>query len=122
MGRKQEYGLELALGILEYLRQNGSIGYSHYGYCGVGFILVDGYIHYTHFDEWLTYRHGKRYELGGEYEGIIRTFTTGSEFVGWLSEQTDDSLSGREIDDEWYIDNQRITRYRLQSLLDRSHA
>ncbi|MEJ2613197.1 MAG: hypothetical protein P8179_24885 [Candidatus Thiodiazotropha sp.] len=122
MSRNKKFGLNLAQCILAYLKENDSIGHSHYGYCGVGFVLVDGCIHYTHFDEWLTYTAGKRYEHGGKYEGIIKTFSSDKEFIDWLSKQTDDSLSGKETNDEWYIDNQRITKYRLQSLLERTNA
>lgn len=122
MNRKETYGLELAQKVSDYLQLNESIGNSHYGYCGVGFVFCDGIIHYTHFDEWLTYTHGKRYKPGGEYEGIIRTFTSSSEFVEWLSKQSDDSLSGKETNDKWYIDNQRITRKRLLSFVEQGHA
>ena len=112
-----KYGKKLAQDIFSYLHTDGDISRSHYGYCGVGFVMVDDLIHYTHLDEWLTYRSGKIYEPGGEYLGIIKTFDSKITFVKWLSEQTDASLSGSETGDDWYIDNQRITRKKLENLL-----
>ena len=113
MSRREKYGLDLAMKTAEYLQVHGSIKNDHYGYCGVGFVVSDGVILYTHFDELLTYTRGQRYVLGGDYEGIIHTFATQDAFVDWLADQSDSSMSGKETNDGWYIDNQRITRRRL---------
>lgn len=122
MKNDQQYGINLSERVYEFLKQGSSISSSHYGYCGVGFVFDKNVIHYTHFDEWLTWRGGKRYELGGEYLGIIKSFATKQEFVGWLSIQSDHSLSGFKTGDDWYINNQRITKSRLERFLQGPHA
>ena len=81
----EQYGYALAERVLEYLLQYGSIRHEHYGYCGVGFVLVDHTILYTHFDEWLTYASGRQYVPGGDYIGIcpVGFWCTANRF-GWL--------------------------------------
>ena len=112
-----KYGKNLADKVFSYLESGSEISHSHYGYCGVGLIMMDDVIHYTHIDEWLTYREGVIYQPGGKYLGIIKSFTSKNEFVTWFSLQTDSSLSGNETGDDWYIGNQRITRCRLEMAL-----
>ncbi|MFB9932275.1 hypothetical protein ACFFLZ_00020 [Photobacterium aphoticum] len=85
-------------------------------------VVEDNKVLYTHFDEWLTYRHGVKYVSEGEYVGIIRAFYSKVEFIDWLSEQSDYSLSGFETGDNWYVDNQRVTRKRLLHLIENSGA
>lgn len=111
------YGLELAERVYDYLLANQSIAHNHYGYCGVGFIHRDGVVLYTHIDEWELYREGVIYQPGGDYTGIIQSFADRAAFIGWLAQQSDDSLAGKESQDPWYIHNQRITKSRLLSLL-----
>jgi len=118
----EPYGYALAEKAFEYLVQHGTISYNHYGYCGVGFAIVEGAILYTHFDEWLTYREGTQYIQGGDYIGIIKTFYSNQEFIAWLSDQSDLSLFGAESDDPWYTGNQRINKERLLNLLARQSA
>ena len=118
MNSIEKFGHELSEKVYGYLIRNIRIDYCHYGYCGVGFVLEDNKVLYTHFDEWLTYRHGMKYVPGGEYVGIIRAFYSKVEFIDWLSEQSDYSLSGFETGDNWYVDNQRVTRKRLLHLIE----
>ena len=122
MSRRDKYGLDLAMKTAEYLKVHGSIKNNHYGYCGVGFVASDGIIIYTHFDEFLCYTRGEWYVPGGEYEGIIKMFETEDAFVNWLADQSDSSMSGKETNDGWYIDNQRITRKRLLHAIDSKNA
>lgn len=122
MEKEVKIGQELAENIFLYLKKNREISHNHYGYCGVGFVLQDSTIHYTHFDEWLSYKQGVMYVPGGEYTGIIRTFEGKRPFVDWLSEESDLSLSGIETEDQWYIGNQRITIKRLLNLLEREFS
>jgi len=117
MNSEQSYGKALSELVYDSLKLGDSISFSHYGYCGVGFVLDKEIIHYTHFDEWLTWKRGERYKPGGKYLGIIKSFATKQEFVDWLSLQSDHSLSGIETGDDWYIDNQRITKSRLERFL-----
>lgn len=112
------YGQEFAKQVYAYLNCHRVIRYHHMGYCGTGFVLHDDKILYTHFDEWDLYSRGEIYKEGGEYIGIIKSFFSGEEFINWLAQQSDESLSGKESADNWYIDNQRITRQRLEYLLN----
>lgn len=115
---KQVYGKELAQSVYDYLKQHLLIRYDHIGYCGTGFVLQGETVLYTHFDEWNLYCQKEMYKPGGDYIGIIKTFASGEEFINWLAEQSDDSLSGKESADSWYTDNQRITRKRLDYLFN----
>lgn len=115
---KQAYGVDLARKVFDYLKTHLLIRYDHYGYCGTGFVLQDKKVLYTHFDEWDSYRGGKLYEPGGDYTGVIKIFSSDAEFIDWLSQQSDESLSGNESGDNWYTNNQRITRKRLEYLLN----
>ncbi|KKD59175.1 hypothetical protein RN22_17420 [Grimontia sp. AD028] len=107
-------GTELAECVYDLLIEGHAVDFCHYGYCGVGFVSEESVVHYTHFDEWLTWRCGTLYEPGGEYLGIIRSFTSKANFVEWLAVQTDHSLSGSETGDSWYTNNQRVTKDRLE--------
>lgn len=118
---KDKLGDDLAQRVYEYLERNNSIGFSHYGYCGVGFVKQGQSILYTHFDEWLTYRTGKLYVPGEEYLGIIRIFPEKDAFIRWLAAESDYSLSGIESGDDWYTGNQRISRHRLEFVLSKEN-
>ncbi|MGF1708493.1 hypothetical protein [Enterovibrio baiacu] len=114
MKKKQKFGIDLAESVYNLLVKGIALDFSHYGYCGVGFVYEEGLLHYTHFDEWLTWRNGTQYKPGEEYIGIIKTFSSKTEFVEWLAVQTDETLSGIEANDDWYSNNQRVTRERLE--------
>ena len=114
----QPYGNHLAESVYNYLYQHKIIRYHHYGYCGTGFALVEDEIFYTHFDEWDSYLNKQEYQGGKEYIGIIKRFTSAKDFIEWLAKQTDEWLSGKESADPWYTNNQRITKQRLESLLN----
>lgn len=114
----QAFGEALATAVYNYLSHHKIIRYDHYGYCGTGFVLVKDEIFYTHFDEWDTYRDRQEYLPGTSYTGIIKTFTSAQDFIHWLAEQTDETLSGKETADPWYTNNQRITKQRLESLFN----
>jgi hypothetical protein len=100
------------------LKLHGAIKHNHIGYCGVGFVIMDEGILYAHIDEQEVYLYGDLYQHDKNYCGIIKSFKTKEEFIDWLSQQSDDSLSGKEIDDPWYVNNQRITKQRLESLIN----
>lgn len=114
----QAYGQELAHKVYAYLERHLIIRYDHIGYCGTGFVLRDNKILYTHFDEWNLYTQSEIYQPGGDYIGIIKSFESKEDFIAWLAEQSDDSLSGKESGDDWYINNQRITQKRLEYILN----
>ncbi|MGF1770416.1 hypothetical protein L4D06_23935 [Enterovibrio makurazakiensis] len=117
MNKNQQFGRDIAERVYEQLIQGKALDYVHYGYCGVGFVSEGEFIHYTHFDEWLTWQLGTEYQPGGEHVGIVRTFISKSEFVEWLAIQSDHSLSGAEANDDWYTNNQRVTKARLEWFL-----
>ncbi len=52
------------------------------------------------------------------HESIIKYFNNPEDFIEWLSKQNDDSLSGKESNNEWYTNNQRITKNRLTILIE----
>ena len=115
------YGRKLAEKVAEYLVGKGPVSYSHKDYCGVGFIYVNGEFAYTHFVEGapdLDAQHipdggRKRRWASGFPSGVIAKFKSKNEFIEWLANQNDESLSGNESKNRWYVNNQRITRERL---------
>lgn len=92
-------GPEMATRVAQRLKMKCDLMYSHRDYCGTG----------------LTWSNGK-FIYGKVYDGYmmtpIRTFAQESEFVGWLSEQTDNSLAGMD-EDGFEKNNQRLTLTRL---------
>ena len=60
--------------------------------------------------------YGEVYDWGLDVTGAI-VFPDRVAFIVWLAIQGDESLSGRERDDGWYPNNQRITRARLEKVL-----
>ena len=110
-----EIGFYLAKKVTEYLIQHKEICYCHKEYCGTGFYYDNNKIYYTHFQDGapeLYYRD----RTNSLYGGIISEFNTFEEFENWLENQTDHSLSGYEVDSQFYINNQRVTKQRLQEL------
>lgn len=62
-------------------------------------------------------------EHGQEDGGMERkTFDSRAAFIKWLSEQSDESLSGKELNNPWLHDNQRLTIARLKSFTGSSVA
>lgn len=97
------YGRGLAEQIAQLLRQAEGIYHVHRDYCGMGLWFDKG-----------AYYYGPVHE--GYPTGEI-TFATELAFVHWLAQQSDESLCGRETGNDWLIDNQRITRARLEAAL-----
>ena len=93
------YGLPLAEQVANRL-QTRSFGFGHRDYCGMG----------------LEYRNGAYY-YGGLWDGMmddkVRLFLSREEFVGWLADQSDASLSRLDEMDAFYWGNQTVTRQRL---------
>ncbi|MCP3139946.1 hypothetical protein [Pyxidicoccus xibeiensis] len=107
--RKRPYGRKLASQVADAL---GQLHYDHVDYCGTGFFhRARGYIYDHVYDGYPVF------ETPGGSKEAIAVFPDRASFVDWLSEQSDWSLSGRDQDNPWYFDNQRITRARLKGLL-----
>jgi hypothetical protein len=99
------YGVSLATNVAIFLKNGGYIANSHRDYCGMGLIFDatrDCYVY------------------GSVQDGVDvypeKVFDSQKKFVEWLSQESDESLCGRETNDEWSLDNQRITRSRLVNL------
>ncbi|MGK0289289.1 MAG: hypothetical protein ACI86H_000723 [bacterium] len=111
---KKLYGRELAEKIASYLGKYISLANSHRDYCGVGFCLDKDLFYYTHFQD--GYPDNYEEYTGSPY-GWIKKFSDRESFIEWLSEQSDQSLSGSESSDPWYVKNQRITQKMLLEFL-----
>lgn len=111
----RQVGVELAETIAALLEAGVFIHNYHQAYCGMGLRYVDGcFIYDAVEDGWLLSEEDLR-KMGPSGPSQRRVFATREAFVGWLSVQTDESLSGREMADPWYHGNQRITIKRLEA-------
>ncbi|GAB4207584.1 MAG: hypothetical protein OHK0022_36010 [Roseiflexaceae bacterium] len=106
------YGKDLAERVATHLVKHRSICVNtHRDYCGVAFSYQHGMFIYDYVYDGL-------FEISEnpnpDYPPPIRTFGSRAEFVAWLAKQSDESLSGRDTGDPFLINNQRITRARLE--------
>ena len=90
----------MAQRVADRLKMKCDLGFSHRDYCGTGLTWYTGNFLYGHV-----------------YDGLvgspaIKEFKNEREFVTWLGEQTDESLSGAD-EDQFYRNNQRLTVNRL---------
>lgn len=103
---KGVYGADLAGRVADHLVNVGSIRYAHKEYCGMGLGYQNGKFVYAEVNDGSL-----------EEDCPAASFTHREAFVTWLAAQSDETLSGREKDDGWYPNNQRITRERLENCL-----
>ena len=96
----EKIGLVLAEKVAEELKQGNVLAYGHRDYCGTGLSYTGS-----------NYCYGKVWE--GYLDDIEKEFPTKDAFVYWLSQQDDESLSGKEEEDSFFHRNQRITKERL---------
>ncbi len=96
------FGTDLAERVADYLTRIGDIKYEHKDYCGVGLAHRDG-----------GFVYGEVYDGVFAFDARDTRFADQQSFVAWLAVQSDESLCGRERNDGWYPNNQRITRKRL---------
>lgn len=117
VGRASEpYGAPLASAVADRLERGDVLSYGHRDYCGMGIRFADGrYIYGEVADGELPseLELSKWTDVPTNWERLV--FHSRSEFVGWLARQSNDTLSGKELRDQWLIGNQRITRQRLES-------
>jgi len=96
---KIKFGRELAQSVADRVQNGAEYHETHRDYCGMGLFYVDGlFVYGTVVDGWLAKR--------------VLEFETKEKFVSWLSEQSDDSLDGKE-NGSFDYKNQRITRSKL---------
>lgn len=106
---KTPYGISLATRITDALDSGMSILNTHRDYCGMGLV-----------------KEGENYVYGSVFDGYLQepdpsgSFGSRKEFIDWLASQSDALFAGREIENEFYWDNQRITRQRLEDALKTS--
>jgi hypothetical protein len=98
------YGEAMAARVAEVLEGGVKIMYDHRDYCGMGLLWAGSRFLYGECQD--------GYMLDGEE----RSFGSRAEFVEWLSEQSDESLSGRGLE-RVYWNNQRITKKRLEAAI-----
>lgn len=113
---REPIGLELAEAVASKLiseRGRGGIWYTHRDYCGHALVYLYEKICVVEYDD------------GMPFEGtILKRWKSESEFVGWLRNQSDYSLSGADereadlyTDNRYRQNNQRITARRLRRFL-----
>ncbi|HAI75836.1 MAG TPA: hypothetical protein DCM08_06270 [Microscillaceae bacterium] len=98
------YGNSLATNVAVYLEKGGVVAYAHRDYCGMG-LIYDA-------DK-------QKFVYGSVFDGNNfypeKVFDNRKDFIKWLADQSDESLSGKELS-EFDRNNQRITRARLKDL------
>jgi hypothetical protein len=110
------YGPQLASLVADRLERGDVLSYRHRDYCGLGLRFAEGdYIYGEVSDGLLPSTPDLRSwsAIPPKMERLV--FASRKEFVEWLARQSDDALSGRELQPEWLIGNQRISRHRLAS-------
>ena len=98
----QKYGTILAQKVADQLKLS-ALTYAHRDYCGMGLEYKDGC-----------------YMYGEVQDGVLEvalTFEGKNEFVEWLAEQSDASLSRLDEENSWFWGNQTVNRGRLEEFV-----
>lgn len=110
------YGLALAERVAAALQAGSGVYFQHRDYCGMGLWFEEGCFCYDEIYDCGPYPleevKAKAAGRGG------RVFGNRQDFVTWLAAQSDHSLAGLELKNEWLRQNQRITRERLERVLN----
>jgi hypothetical protein len=111
-------GLLLANQVASALEAGGILAYSHRDYCGIGLRFVDQvFVYGKVYDGKLpSPKEVAHLQEGGNLEQ--RVFGSKEEFVQWLAGQTDESLSGKDLKQEWLQNNQRLSISRLKTFVE----
>lgn len=113
-----QVGMLMAKQCADKLETGAKLYYAHREYCGMGLHFAAGkFIYCEVFDGEMPseVQYGQWKQHGPV--GAFTAFPDRDTFVAWLAEQTDDSLSGRELSDSFLHDNQRITIARLREFI-----
>ena len=108
-------GEMLATRVADRLDDGAVLTYVHRDFCGMGLAKDED-----------TYVYASVWDGYPPTIADIRTvpaglkFPTRDKFIAWLAAQTDESLSGRELDQAFFHGNQRITLQRLQEFADQT--
>lgn len=100
MANSTPIGKGFAQRVAQKLKTKSDLMYSHRDYCGTGLTWDNNQFIYCHVND-------------GYPAEVIRSFTDEQAFIEWLSEQSDQSLSGADERNDFYRNNQRITQARL---------
>lgn len=104
------YGMELATHVAGILVRGHSLMEGHRDYCGMGLSYQEGrYCYGEVYDGWM---HTPDLEKGG------KLFEQQADFIAWLAEQSDASLSRRESSNAFYHDNQTLRLERLVGFVE----
>lgn len=107
-------GVNVAKAVANSLEQGAVLAYTHRDYCGVGLRYADGeYIYGEVTDGDLPSTKQLQSWPSIPQQMERQTFGSRDAFVSWLSEQSDQSLSGERLHPEWLVGNQRLTLSRL---------
>lgn len=111
-------GLALAEAVADRLEAGQILAHRHPEYCGIGLQCVNGvFIVAEATDgEMPNESQYQQYKQRGD-EIEFQAFHSRAQFVAWLAAQSDDSLSGQELANEWSRNNQRLTLARLQGFI-----
>ena len=110
-------GLLLANQVASALESGKILAYSHRDYCGIGLRFVDQVFVCGEVNdgELPSPKEVAYWQEGGNFEQKI--FDSKEEFVQWLAAQTDESLSGKNLEQEWLRNNQRLSISRLRAFV-----
>ena len=108
-------GTALANLVADRLERGSILAYQHRDYCGVGLRFGEQRYIYGEVNDGVLPLPSecKYWQEAGDIEKLI--FASRADFIAWLAEQTDESLSGRSLSQTWLHDNQRLTRARLEA-------
>ncbi|MBX0289172.1 hypothetical protein K3G63_01910 [Hymenobacter sp. HSC-4F20] len=113
----RSYGLPLAEQVADALAAGRTLVPYHRDYCGLGLACVEGTFIYA--EVWDGQLQGLN--TIDERPPYALPFPDRAAFVSWLSQQSDATLSRREMADSFYWNNQTITRRRLRQFVEEGH-
>lgn len=108
-------GSDLADRVAQVLEAGKVLAHQHRDYCGMGLRYADGKFIYGEVNDGLlpSDHEVKHWQAGGDIER--RSFSSRLAFVEWLASQSNESLSGANLTQEWLRNNQRLTVERLEA-------
>ncbi len=113
-----QVGEVLAKEISTALERGLIITFCHRDYCGMGLRYHEGVFIYdeSHDSTIATDQDLASWREKPSSQRI--TFMSAEPFVSWLASQTDASLSGAELENHWFANNQRLTIQRLKKAVE----